>query len=578
LGPAIAQQTLTEGSKMKAQLTTIISSIFVVSTLFAQSLPLGLSAKRPMVAPAQAARASVPQGPLRNNQIDNKPAQKAQIKFLDVKDPQSKLPQPSGAIKLNGGADPSGGVGFVCQEAGDKTKIYLADTYSLAKTGVFDILKPTSPSEFIASIVAMLNGVYPEKVYQHPTLPDQKVSIGWLITYTYGQLKFKLADSQNLPQLEDDHIDPASVPRNCEKIQLAVQDVPSKVVRVSPRVSDLNWGERGLLEFHETLISLRNQPGADTTEIRHAVDKIAVLMRDKKYFVNTLKHHGDDCYISIDRLRYTRDGIFGIFLWGSSGPFIHETMQATSTPNQFVFSNAETGANIKVTLSEKKAYFEVDSPRGSQHTATAVKIDEGNVSSFYSTINETNVPTTEVGYSYRAYCTFGLHDLVDALKKEDTRQMDILGPQPDWEDTSATSIEWLPEGTVLELTEDLEVIPGTDTARTTFIEQNGLHTHFPKISYRFRFASAEFFNANNSYNNGTVQYPKGMRILVTKVERAENPGGYYLRFKTVSDPKLPTIQDPITWMQLDGRRAHDIKIPQFAELVKSKFKVILPKK
>ena len=74
-----------------------------------------------------------------------------------------------------------------------------------------------------------------------------------------------------LPTLNDDHIDASSLPSGCHKVQLAVQDISTKTVEQSPLIYQLSWPERGFLELHETLISLRDAPGSDTTPIRREV-------------------------------------------------------------------------------------------------------------------------------------------------------------------------------------------------------------------------------------------------------------------------------------------------------------------
>lgn len=179
-----------------------------------------------------------------------------------------------------GGVATGGGVGFLCQENG-KSKTYLADTYALVHSEVLKDLSPSDPAAIIAATSTLLDSLHPEKIYQHPFLRDEKVTFGWMVSFKYSQLHIAYVD-QDLPPLNDDNIDGSITPEVCQKIQLAIQDIPKMTVYTKPYL-EMSFVERGFLSLHETLIALRAMPGADTTPIRRDVEEVARSMHDPKF-------------------------------------------------------------------------------------------------------------------------------------------------------------------------------------------------------------------------------------------------------------------------------------------------------
>lgn len=176
-----------------------------------------------------------------------------------------------------GGEGGGGGKGLVCPVAGGKTAVYLADTFDLKQSGELDKLAPADPAAIVASAALVVDSTFPAKVFPHPFVRGQKVTLGYMIAYRYQQLDFNYVKG-SLPDFPDDHIDLSKFPAGCQKEQLAIQNIAAKVVNETMRVEDLSWVERGFLDLHETLISLRDEPGADTTPIRKTVESIALQM------------------------------------------------------------------------------------------------------------------------------------------------------------------------------------------------------------------------------------------------------------------------------------------------------------
>lgn len=180
-----------------------------------------------------------------------------------------------------------GGDGFKCK-SNDPSAIQgyttrLVDTYGNTE---LDKLEQNNVGQLrrdygIRTVARYLDKVMPEKVYPHPYKSDLKISFGSLLVLHYMKLYFMTYDLSPLPDLKDDNIPFWKVPSGCKKIQLAIQDIPSGVVSQSPEVRfDLPLFDRLFLRIHEVLISIRNQPGLDTTPIRKDVERLAAMLRD----------------------------------------------------------------------------------------------------------------------------------------------------------------------------------------------------------------------------------------------------------------------------------------------------------
>jgi hypothetical protein len=190
-----------------------------------------------------------------------------------------------------GGQDGGGGKGIICTEPGGakpgSTTVYLADTFDFVRDGGLKDIRVGDPSQMVAAVAEIIEKLHPEKIYQHPLRPSQKVSLAWLFTYTGKSLT--TAYEQTLRDYPDDHIDPRTLPWNCKKVQIAYQDIQNKVVHYDMNLRDqLSWVEHGLLEVHEIFVALRHQPGKDTTPIRAQVDRIAKILDNPKFELSDL--------------------------------------------------------------------------------------------------------------------------------------------------------------------------------------------------------------------------------------------------------------------------------------------------
>lgn len=194
-----------------------------------------------------------------------------------------------GSPTFAGGSSDGGGKGIECLENG-KSIVYLADTFPLRHTDLYQNLKLDDTAGVINAMSEVVEKIYPEKKYSHPFLADQKVSLAWLLVYEHSFLKFEYAG--NLPDVPDDHIDIADLPKNCRKVQVAVQNIATGVVRKDiSLIFKMNFLDRGLLELHETLLRIRKQPGMDTTPIRREVESVMAAIADPRHSVEELIRH-----------------------------------------------------------------------------------------------------------------------------------------------------------------------------------------------------------------------------------------------------------------------------------------------
>jgi hypothetical protein len=160
------------------------------------------------------------------------------------------------------GRDGGGGVGFLCHEH-ERNRVYLADTYQLVKSGVLANFDSVELPALFLEAAHQLSG--PKADY---SMADAD------LTVRFSKLTWQREEP--LALLGDDHIAPNQIPANCKKVQLVVQDISTGVLYYNmPLVMQLSSAEYKFLELHETLISLRNQPGADTTPIRGQVASVS---------------------------------------------------------------------------------------------------------------------------------------------------------------------------------------------------------------------------------------------------------------------------------------------------------------
>jgi hypothetical protein len=182
------------------------------------------------------------------------------------------------ADKKEGGNAGGGGKGIVCRDENFVEKIYLADTMDYVKAGgLKQFALATDDESVLKAIAELVEKSNPQKIYPHPLYPAQKVSLAYLMEYT--QQRLRLASNFELSNVDDDNIDPASLPPGCQKVQLAFTNVVKGEMSLNPNFEmKLSWVQRGFLKLHEVLIAIRAQPGADTTPIRKEVERYAKML------------------------------------------------------------------------------------------------------------------------------------------------------------------------------------------------------------------------------------------------------------------------------------------------------------
>lgn len=182
------------------------------------------------------------------------------------------------ADKKEGGNAGGGGKGIVCRDENFVEKIYLADTMDYVKAGGLKQFARTTDDESVLKAIAeLVEKTNPQKNYPHPLNPAQKVSLAYLLEYNQQKLSWGI--NFELSNVDDDHIDPASLPAGCKKVQLAFTNLMTGEMSLNPNFEHkMTWIQRGFLKLHEVLIAVRGTPGADTTPIRKEVERYAKLL------------------------------------------------------------------------------------------------------------------------------------------------------------------------------------------------------------------------------------------------------------------------------------------------------------
>ena len=179
---------------------------------------------------------------------------------------------------LEGGSSDGGAKGIACEMDGQE-KVFLADTFALKENKVFKNLKIHEPTALVQMVAEFIDRKHPEKIFSHPLFPKQNVSAAWIFVHTFAQLSVEYG--KDLPDLPDDHIDPTNLPKNCRKVQIAVQNLTSGIIQEDlGLVGKMGLLDRNFLQIHETFMSLRNRPGIDSTPIRKEVEALAKTMID----------------------------------------------------------------------------------------------------------------------------------------------------------------------------------------------------------------------------------------------------------------------------------------------------------
>ncbi len=172
-----------------------------------------------------------------------------------------------------------GGDAIVCDEGTPAERVYLADTFALARSGRLTSFQALDPSYTIESALRILEEDSPLMSFPHPFSKDKKVSFAWMIDYSLNMLNFEPVG--NVEELDDDHIDPKSLPKGCYKRQLGVQNLKKMNVKYNYLLfMKLSFAERALFKIHEAFISLRNVPSLDTTPLRK---EVAEILRVKNF-------------------------------------------------------------------------------------------------------------------------------------------------------------------------------------------------------------------------------------------------------------------------------------------------------
>ena len=301
-----------------------------------------------------------------------------------------------------------------------------------------------------------------------------------------------------------------------------------------------------------------------------------------------------DCYVGVSQLELVHGCIYiqgagpgPCEEWQSHGAMFYSALTRTAI-NHYQIDNAKLGLRVRVIFNGKSnAQISIQAPGNVDQTRnvgvtyenfdSAQRFPDASLQARFRDVDR------QLAFDYDVSCSFGLSDAVNTQESADIAEMNALGPAQEWQDLSAPSLELLPVGTVIELTKDMDVNPGSDKGLTKFVEQNGLMTEvgFGHLKLPYRFAYADFFNANNGYLNPT-HYPKGIRLKVTQVvKNSFSTGGhsYDIILKLADLPANSTTGlDPITRITVTGRRSGsgDIKIPQFAALLLPSMSLQLP--
>lgn len=495
----------------------------------------------------------------------------------------------------NGGT--GGGMVISCAES-----TYLADTFnlmaSLKSKGVQDI------DAFLiqTAILQVIEKKMPEETYPDPDDSKQKVSLATMLEHVRKKLVY-VKTNETLPLLGDDNIDESKLPVGCSKQQVAIQDIPKRTVLVNHQLQmSLTSLERGLLEFHETLIGLRNQPGVDTTPIR---EKIENLMKNElNSLVAIISGMNSDCHIRINRLELFH-GCFNFYQPSQRGPGACEYWSSAdlgpadvngfikTAPNHFAMENREKGLSAQIHFDGSSSATVSIQARGASQTIKVRTENKGQGRQEFRTKDLTFYPKNweEQALSAVVSCDFGITESINNDKLEKQKKMDALGPAAEWSDPSAPSLSQLPMGTILEFNQDLEFSNQKNGPLKNYIVEqhptNMSWKDFWEIPLGLRYAYLEFYTANNGYGPGLKKYPKGTKLVVTELKiqpmgSNNNRAGlhsnqYVLRLKAIHTDQDKN-NEPIMRMEVYGRRGGraDIKIPQFIELAKPSFKVTLP--
>lgn len=176
--------------------------------------------------------------------------------------------------KSDGGNGTGGGVGLVCSENG-VSHIYLADTYKLGQTVQFKALQLTDEHSAFVAAGYYFNKLRSTKLFTLPEVSDSQDASLMIADYLEGRNnQLNYVNKPRLQLLNDDNL--KAIPDNCSKIQLAIQHLSTGEVELNePAVQQLSPTDQILLKLHETLISLRNESGADTSPIRAELNLIS---------------------------------------------------------------------------------------------------------------------------------------------------------------------------------------------------------------------------------------------------------------------------------------------------------------
>ena len=159
-------------------------------------------------------------------------------------------------VAFAGGDNSGGGDAIICYEGIPYLtgrRVYLADTFDLVRSGKLQQLARLNLEQLT------------EAVFDH--LDTQQTGLGAAVRESRKNLKFEYVDK--VPELDDDDIKISGI--RCSKQQLAVQHIPSGLVRVNKNLhGELSPLEKVLFEIHEAYIRIKNDPKG-TNEVRPEV-------------------------------------------------------------------------------------------------------------------------------------------------------------------------------------------------------------------------------------------------------------------------------------------------------------------
>jgi hypothetical protein len=468
------------------------------------------------------------------------------------------------AAYAGGGSAGGGGVVFACAD-----HVYLADTYSAIRA-VGPFLEVDGP-KIEARLPLAITKLYPNATFQNPTGHGANVDLKTALDAIEKKLVFTPSHGP-IPLLGDDHIPASAVPNGCVKMQVARQDIATGVVLVDEslraRMSSL---EIKLLNLHEALIHLRNQPGVDTTSIRATIEDF--VTRELVHLSGQM--YGSDCLLKVDANNFEMP---------------YDLNKISS--NEYSLHVNSLGLDARVIVNGNQASFTIETPSQqvrSQAPLKQIKWTETlNVNIAASSILKDKDPKTGSSRTSYIFCQFGLGDDTDRKEKDYEATLDRLGPAAEWSDALAPSLGSLSIGTRIELKSDINIGQGLAVIESLGAVPVGTYgkAQIPAgLTFPERLAWTQFdgFTTQRDGFKPTDEqimkfvYPKGLVFVVVETPAIKllfspyvgQSNGYSIHLKS-TNPAYPDAE-----FQALGRRngLADIKTSQWIDMLKPYFKI-----